>query len=209
MNKYTLPLLLILLFSGCVTTNYYTGRTLEEGKTVLTPGVDNLILIEQDEGIVEKKMSFSISFGVAHGLPWRFETGIRGYFPYIYEVNLRHQINPRDFEWFDISFNGHMGFVFSDRFADISPPYFKYGLTISKEIATLQPYFGWYLNNNFSFRTYSDEISDYTIFCFGLAIPFHGDLIMPECNYLQGPDSGPGVYSIGIGLRASLDKKLK
>jgi len=139
-------LLIFLIISSCITTNYYTARTLEKGKTVLTGGVDNLIWIEEDEGIVDKNLSFSLSLGVATGLPWRFETGIRGYFPYIYEANLRHQLNPREFEWFDISANGHIGVSFSEEFEEVSDPYFKYGLTISKEILNIQPYVSYYLN---------------------------------------------------------------
>ena len=101
--------LFIIIINGCVTTNYYTAQTLEAGETVLTPGVDNLIWIENDGKVVDKHLTFSVSLGVATGLPWRFKTGIRGYFPYIYEANIRHQINPRSFDLFDISANFHGG----------------------------------------------------------------------------------------------------
>ena len=84
--------LFIIIINGCVTTNYYTAQTLEAGETVLTPGVDNLIWIENDGKVVDKHLTFSVSLGVATGLPWRLETGIRGYFPYIYEANIRHRL---------------------------------------------------------------------------------------------------------------------
>jgi len=196
----------IMFGTGCVTTNYYTGRTLEQGETVLTPGVDNLIWIEKDEGVVEKDISFSISFGVATGLPWRFETGIRGYFPYIYEANLRHQINPRSFEWFDISANFHMGVVFSEDFDELSSPYYKFGLTLSKEIERFQPYISYYINPNYRSQSDWDDISEYSIICFGLAIPFKNDLIFPECNYYTSNHGENGFFTFGIGLRASLGK---
>ena len=54
-------LLIFLILLSCFTTNYYTARTLKKGKTVLTGGVDNLIWIEEDGGIVDKNLSFSLS----------------------------------------------------------------------------------------------------------------------------------------------------
>jgi hypothetical protein len=199
------PLFCLVLLSGCITTNYYTGRTLEQGKTVVTPGVDNLVLITRDEGVIEKDLSFSLSVGVATGLPWRFETGIRTYFPYIWEANLRHQLNPRSFDWFDLSANFHAGVIFSEKFDDVAPPYYKYGFTISKEIFTLQPFVGYYWNNKFEFERDSER-NDFEIICFGIAIPFRDDLIIPECNYYRSPSGDFHIYSIGIGLRASLNK---
>jgi hypothetical protein len=197
-------ILFVLFISGCITTNYYTGQTLEQGNTVLTPGVDNLVLIEQEEGVVDKDLSFSISVGVSHGLPWRFEAGIRSYFPYIWEANLRHQINPRSFTLFDISANFHSGIVISTRFDDVSPPYYKYGLTLSKKIFTFQPFVSYYINNKFKFDKV-EESTDFRIISFGIAIPNHKDLIIPECSYYRSP-SGENFYSIGIGLRASLNR---
>ena len=193
-----------LSFASCITTNYYTGRTLESGKTVVTPGADNLILIESREGVVEKDMAFSVSMGIATGLPWRFEIGLRNYFPYILEANIRHQINPRSFELFDLSANFHAGVVFSPEFDDVSEPYYKYGFTLSKEIFTLQPFVSYYLNNQFEFERLAQR-TDFEIICFGIGIPFKGDLIIPECSYYRSP-SGVNFYSIGIGVRADLSK---
>ncbi len=201
-----LILYLLLLESGCITTNYYTARTLEQGKTVMTPGVDNLILIKEEDGTVKKGFSFTPSLGVATGLPWRFETGIRLYFPYVLEANLRHQFNPRTFKWFDISVNLHMGFCFNERFVEVSAPYYKYGLTLSKEIFSVQPYVSYYLNKNFMIENRSADISDYSIICFGLAVSFKGDLIFPEWNYYKNKDSTSGYYSFGIGIRATIKK---
>ena len=107
---------------NCATSNYYTAQTLEQGQTAMTPGVDNLLWIVDDEGIVEKDLYFSPSFGIVTGLPYRLETGIRLY-PYILEASLRHQINPRSFKDFDMSINGHMGVIFGDKDKPISDPY--------------------------------------------------------------------------------------
>jgi hypothetical protein len=195
----------LLLQTGCVTTNYYTARTLTEGETVLTPGVDNLVWIENDGKVVEKHFSFSVSLGVATGLPWRFETGLRGYFPYIYEANIRHQINPSSFKIFDISANFHTGIVFTEKFKDISHPYIKYGLTVSKEIASFQPYLSYFLSTNYIIENSTNEAADYSIICFGIAIPFKTDFIFPECNYYRLHQGAAGYFSLGIGLRVSLD----
>ena len=191
---------------GCITTNYYTGQTLEEGETVVTPGLDNLVWITEDEGVVEKNLAFSISFGVATGLPWRLEAGIRGYFPYTYEANIRHQINPRSFDWFDLSANFHVGVTFTEEFEDISPPYYKYGITLSKEIDGFQPFVSYYWNKSYLVRKDSDDFSDYSIICFGLAIPFRDDLIIPECNYYTSKYGDKGFFTFGIGLRAMLGR---
>jgi hypothetical protein len=198
--------IVLALLTGCVTTNYYTGQTLEEGETVLTPGIDNLLWITEDDGVVEKNLAFSISFGVAAGLPWRLETGIRGYFPYTYEANVRHQINPRSFDWFDLSANFHAGVTFTEKFEDLSPPYYKYGFTLSKEIKNFQPFISYYWNKSYLVEKDSDDFSDYSIICFGLAIPFRHDLIIPECNYYTNHDGGRGFFTIGIGLRAFLNR---
>jgi hypothetical protein len=78
-----------------------------------------LIWIEEDKGVLDKNLKFSVSLGAETVLAWRFKTGIRAYFPFIYEANLRHQLNPRTFKWFDISANLHMGIIFADRFSNI------------------------------------------------------------------------------------------
>jgi hypothetical protein len=190
-----------------VTTNYYTAQTLDQGETVITPGVDNLIWIEKHGEVIEKHIAFSVSLGVATGLPWRFETGIRGYFPYIYEANIRHQINPKSFKAFDISANFHCGIGITEKFRSISQPYIKYGITVSKEISSIQPYLSYYLTKDYIFIIENNfgEPANYSILCFGVAIPFKTDLIFPECNYYVAPEGLNGFFSIGIGVRVSLD----
>jgi hypothetical protein len=149
---------------------------------------------------------FSPSLGIAAGLPHRFETGIRYYAPYVFEGNVRHQLNPRSFSAFDMSVNFHMGTLFSNWFRDMSNPYFKYGLTLSRQISGYQPFVSFYLNKNYNFDDIDDDFLDYSTLCFGLAIPYKENLIIPECNYLMGND-GNGIISIGIGIRAALRKK--
>lgn len=192
------------IFTGCMTTNYYTGRTLEKGKAAITPGLDNLILFKENGGNIQKKLFFSPSLGYARGLPLNFETGIRVYFPYVLEANIRNQLNPRTFDLFDVSANFHTGIIFAKGFEEVSHPYFKYGLTISKEIATVQPYLSYYFNKGFMDENNSDALSDFPTICFGLAIPYKDDLIFPEFNYYKNRRGGNGIISFGIGLRASL-----
>ncbi|MBN2425452.1 MAG: hypothetical protein JXR46_11910 [Calditrichaceae bacterium] len=196
-------------FFGCATTNYYTAQTLEQGQMALTPGIDNLILVVDDDENIEKDAAFTPSLGIATGLPYRFETGIRAYIPYILEANLRHQLNPRTFKYFDLSINGHMGVVFSDEFSSVSDPYFKYGLTLSKEIGAFQPFVSYYFNKSYVFRDESDGAVDYKIICFGLAFRHKGNLIIPEFNYYKQDYVSKGILSFGIGIRAILRKPNK
>ena len=203
--------LCILVFSvilfRCATTNYYTAQTLDQGQTVLTPGVDNLLLIVDNEGIIKKDFSFSPSLGIATGLPFRFETGIRSYFPYVLEANLRQQINPRTFKHFDISINGHMGVFISNELRSLSDPYFKYGLTLSKETGSVQPFISYYLNTNYAFKNETEKAINYSIVCFGIAFKHNQDLVIPEFNYYKSANGIKGILSFGIGIRACLRKK--
>ena len=198
--------LAILIFSaGCITSNYYTARTLKQGKTVLNPGVDNLILITKEEGIVTRHLSFMPSLGFARGLPWRFETGLRAYFPFVLEANLRHQLNPGSFDWFDISANLHVGAALSEKLNNISTLYYKYGITISKKVFTVEPYYGYYFAMAHPTESGLNGTSTSTV-CFGLAIPYKSDLIFPEFNYYKNNDEDKGYFAFGIGLRTPLRK---
>lgn len=117
---------------------------------------------------------------------------------------MRYQINPRDFDWFDISANLHSGVFIDDDFSQISEPYFRYGFTISKEISRFQPYFGYYLNDSYLLENKRDRESK-SVYCFGIAIPNKDGLIFIECNhYNYGSGSSDGYYTFGIGLRATL-----
>lgn len=54
----------VCLYVNCATSNCYTARTLEQGKVVLTPAVDNLAILAYED----KQLSWSvISLGI--GLP--------------------------------------------------------------------------------------------------------------------------------------------
>ncbi len=197
---------LLFILSGCVTTNYYTARTLESGKSVITPGADNLIWLAPKGDHFEKKLFFSPSLGYARGLPSRFETGVRVYFPYVIEANIRKQLNPESFDLFDISAALHMGVFFADKFTAVSRPYYKYGLTISKEVSTVQPFLSYYFTQNSLFYTQSETKSDYSIICFGIAVPYKEDWVFPEFNYSINNHGGKGFMTFGIGIRASIGK---
>lgn len=72
-----LVFLLMISLLGCLaTTNYYTGRTLEKGKMMISFGMDNIIIQSTDDGLTfNKDMPVSPSLGLALGLPYRFEAG--------------------------------------------------------------------------------------------------------------------------------------
>ncbi|MDZ7340447.1 MAG: hypothetical protein ONB27_03750 [candidate division KSB1 bacterium] len=133
--------LLPLLFLVCIaTTNYYTARTLNRGEKVFTPGWDNLLLVglgDKDDG---KRWRFFLtpSLGLAVGVGSRVETGLRWYFPYLFEGALRMQLNPPSFRAFDVSANCHVVGPF------LMPPLLKYGATISREIRGSQPFLSYY-----------------------------------------------------------------
>ncbi|MHB2153580.1 hypothetical protein ACX8XN_04175 [Calditrichota bacterium GD2] len=204
----TLCLLIFILLPSCITTNYYTARTLKKGEKKIVAGADNLVWMTEEEGFIKKQLAFSPSLGIAAGLPHRFEAGIRAFFPYLFEANVRYQLPPRIFKWFDMSVNLHSGILFEEHFKDYSEPYFKYGFTISKEIRSIQPYFSYYLNKNFMIHSESEEFPDYSVFTFGIALPiFEGDMLFPEFNYLVNQWGGKDFITFGIGLRASLNRR--
>ena len=66
MKHYLILSAVLFIFDqGCISSNYYTGRTLKKGESVLTPSADNLIVIEEDKGISEKQFGLSPSLGYA------------------------------------------------------------------------------------------------------------------------------------------------
>lgn len=203
MKHYLILSAVLCLFDqGCISSNYYTGRTLKNGESVLTPSADNLIVIEEDKGISEKQFGLSPSLGYARGLPWQFEAGIRFHFPYVFEIILRKQLNPESFKLFDISANLHSGVNFPIDSKYVSPPFFKYGLTVSKEIGTIQPYLGYYFINNYNFNREEDIMPQARSISIGIGFKYKKDLVLPEINYFRLRDKG--IFSFGIGIRAFL-----
>lgn len=200
-------MLFIVTVLNCISTNYYTGRTLKKGEKVVASGVDNLIWMNQDRELLDKEFPFSISLGAAYGLPERFEAGFRTVFPYVYEIHVRHQFDPAITRWFDMSLNVHSGLFIMGGSDNGVLPYHRLGMTLSREIQTFQPYVGYYLVFN-----HPDEVHDiafYRMLCFGVGIPRGHDLILPEWNYCFNPHDGGGFYTFGIGIRAALPRSRK
>ncbi|KAA3658143.1 MAG: hypothetical protein DWQ10_11745 [Calditrichaeota bacterium] len=196
----------LLLFTGCITSNYYSGQTLEKDKQALTLGVDNLLWIVDGEGVVHKGLTFSPGIGFAQGLPLRLEIGGRLYLPTAFEGFLRHQITPRSFQWFDMSANFHTGTIFHENFSEAAPPYTKFGFTVSRKIKSVQPFMGYYINNQYHD---GDASENYRIFTFGIALPNKTDWIYPEFNYFKSRKSSKGFISFGVGVRTSFPKRKK
>jgi hypothetical protein len=193
-------IMLILLLTGCATPNYYTGRTLEDGEMDIVGGMDNLLWVNEkgEDSELEFSLKPTPSLGVFRGLPWRFEAGMRLYLAYILEASLRHQINPRSFDLFDISANIHVGTVWTE-------PYGKYGLMLSKDINDFHPYVGLYAYNNFLLEAESNVAFDYRVFMLGLGIPLKDFYLMPEINIVANRDLDDiSHYTIGIGVRRIL-----
>ncbi len=203
----TLPL--VALLNGCVaSSNFYSGRTLEEGKVAIAVGADDIILKSSDPAVtVEKGKGFAPSFGAAVGLPWRFELGAR-YFPTNFlELSLRDQINPRDFDIINASVNLHYGLLFGYY------SYFKYGVTISKNIAEFEPYVHYaayrflgsttsIFDDSFLSGVEEEFINNNRVIGFGIGLPIRSAKFFPEANYQYfGNDLSHGIWHFGIGLR--------
>lgn len=203
-----MALLFILVINSCLTTNYYTARTLDKGETVLTPGLDNLLIDSSEEA--QRVIAFSPGLGIVYGPGYRLETGVRLSFPFLLEGNVRYQINPKTFSWFDLSANLHSGFIINNNLHTKNAPFWKYGFTISKQIRTIEPYFSFYLIKHY--QPYDKDILDeeyfnFKNFTFGTALPiFKYDQLFPEINYLINENTGEIIYTFSIGLRAHLNR---
>jgi len=191
-----------IIFLGCLaTTNYYTGRTLKKGKMMIFFGTDNIFYqITGDRLQFSKNMPFSPSMGLATGLPYRFETGLRWYYQKTFEGSLRWQINPESFRYFDFSANVHYGSF------HLEVNYFKYGFTMSKKLPLVEPFVGyyWYANgdiNRLSDEDYMDAITTNRVLCLGMVVGIKNGYIIPEINYQYIADDFSEAlvfYSIGF-----------
>ncbi len=194
--------LLMISLLGCLaTTNYYTGRTLEKGKMMISFGMDNIIIQSTDDGLTfNKDMPVSPSIGLALGLPYRLEAGVRWYYLKTFEGSFRWQINSRKFRYFDVSTNLHYGSF------HLEAEYFKYGLTVSKQLGRFEPFISHYWYASGEMNTISDaDVSDIwktnRVVSTGLAIGIKEGYIIPEINYqyMSGHFSDALVfYSLGF-----------
>ena len=124
---------LTLTLCGCVaSSNFYSGRTLEEGKVAVAIGADDIAMGSRDESVsVSKSNPLSPSIGAAVGLPLRLELGLR-YFPTQFiEVTMRDQLNPRTFTIADFSLDLHYAILMGGY------SYFRYGVTLQMHVLFL------------------------------------------------------------------------
>jgi hypothetical protein len=198
-----------ILLSGCaVSSNFYSGRTLEERKFAFGFGLDDLAIKSTEQSLtVTKKVPFVPSIVGAYGLPWRFELGARYYLPNLLGVSLRHQVNPRSFDMADLSLNLQYDGCFG-RYSDL-----RYGLTLSKNINEFEPYVHY---TGYHFLSFSPDAFDGRFIsgvvatfvngnrCIGVGIglPIKKAKIYPEVNYQYfGGDVRHGLLHVGVGLR--------
>ena len=173
-NFVFLLLLFTLAIISCISTNYYTARTLDKGKTVLTPGLDNLLAGSSADP--KKEIVFTPGIGIARGLGYQLEAGVRYSFPFLLEGNVRYQVNPKSFKWFDLSANLNSGVFFRDNFRQLSNPFLKYGLILSKRIRSAEPFFSFYFINHFlPFDADNKEFVNYKNVTLGIALPVFKD----------------------------------
>jgi hypothetical protein len=203
-----LKLIILLLpvmagFYGCVSSsNFYTGKTLPEGDYTVNLGLDHMEIDNSESAL--KYFAISPSIGFSYGLPLKFETGLRYFPPYVFDVSLRKQINPADFTDFDCSLNLGFGYFYREY------SYLKYGVTFSRDIEGVEPYihFNFYslvggVVDGLSFV--SDAVDDFInksrVAGFGVSIPSGKTKIIPEVDYQYESGSlDKGWWRFGVGF---------
>lgn len=206
-TKYLLASLftitIIISLMGCfATTNYYTGRTLNNNKMVLTAGLDNMLI--NFEGDILQKDEFIIfpSIGLSRGFPKRFEAGFKWYFLKTFEGTLRWEMTPESFETFDLSTNLHYGTW------NLYTNYFKYGLTLSRQFNKIEPYISYYQYadgniKNQSYDNFNDLYYQNRVISTGFSHYVKGwGYIVPEVNFqFFGNEYNKPIIYWGIGFR--------
>lgn len=202
---------LVMFLSGCVTTNGYTAKTLDRGKVVLTPGVNNLLTVEQGSNDdVNTQAGLIPALGVAGGITDNIEIGARWHAPSTVEANLRFQLTPKSFEAFTLSTNAHAGMIFNISGigdGDERQGYSKLGATLGKVMNGYEPFISYYRYTT-PLELVSADVFDrevrWSVLTLGIGIPWKNDLMVPELNYLLTGDGMDGVLTIGFGIRASI-----
>jgi len=210
-NAVCRALLALPLFTlgGCVSSsNYYTGRTLEENKYSIGFGADDIVIKSSDKSLsVSKNKPFVPSLAGSYGLPWRFEIGMRYYPANVFEASLRDQVNPRTFDVVDFSLNLHYSIIFG------SYSYLRYGATLSKNIREFEPYVHYsayqfvgatsaIFDNSFISGSEAIYVNNNRAIGFGIALPLKSAKLFPEVNYQYfGGDLTHGLWHFGIGVR--------
>lgn len=215
MQKLFIGALILLISNGCiVTSNYYTGRTLEEKKFALTLCADDIIFKENNPSLkMHKKWPLAPSVMLSYGLPFRLETTLHCAPPGYAEGGLRYQVNPRSFDLMDCSVNMHYSYVIDEY------SYLKYGITVSKMISNIEPYVHYSMyhfmhtqeNNEEDFvleitKDFTKEFINISRSVgFGIGIPIKNGMLFPEVNY-EYRSAKNGFFHFGIGIRASRNK---
>ncbi|HVO75533.1 MAG TPA: hypothetical protein VMT35_16000 [Ignavibacteriaceae bacterium] len=207
LNVFVL-LMVLNIYSCAPSSNFYSGRTLEENKLAITAGADDIILKSNENSLtISKDSPFAPSVGAAYGLPLRLEAGLRWYMPRVLEVSLREQVNPRDFEIFDGSFNFTFGHVFEGY------SYLRYGISLSKNINEFEPslHYSFYsfvgatesdFADSFISGATKEFINKNRVIGFGLGIPVRGIKFFPEVDYqYYNNNFSSGLWHFGIGVR--------
>jgi hypothetical protein len=206
-------ILILFLCSGCVvTSNYYTGRTLSEGKFAFAMGADDIILKSTEKSNeITKKNPFTPSIILSYGLPLRLETSLRYIPTKFFEGGLRFQVNPYSFDVVDGSLNLHYGYFIT------SYSYLKYGVTLSKNISDFEPYVHYSayhfintqnvdLSSGFLSGATEEFINGNRSVGIGLGIPLKKAMIFPEINYqYYGSSTKSGLIHFGIALRTYIN----
>ena len=208
-SQILVSLMFSVIFSGCVvTSNYYTGQTMEEKKLAFAIAADDIIIKSEDKSVeVKKSKLFTPSIIVSYGLPFRFETSLRYIPTKFFDGALRYQVNPRSFDILDCSLNMHYGILLN------SYSYLKYGITVSKNINGFEPYVNYFaykfigangidVSDGYMSGVTEKFINDNQSIGFGIGIPLRKAKIYPEISYQYYANGfGNGLIHFGIGFR--------
>ena len=174
--------------------NYYTGKTLEDGESVVIAGLEyvDLEFVDNVAG-----PPFTVSLGYAEGFPHKFEFGIGVVVPLFFEGTMRYEFTPRGNRFINMSFNSHLVKGIN------IPPYLKYGITASREIGLATPILSYYQYSLYG-KSETSHFNNMQTISFGVAIPIKGAYLIPEVDYQFSKDDisdGWPVYVYGIGIR--------
>jgi len=191
-------IMIIPFMQSCLmTSNGFTGRTIERGKIHVSPAVDYLVISDEED----TEFGFYPSFGLDLGLPLRSETGLKYYPLYFFKGSLRTQLTPRD--WHDWQLGTSVDLCYTSISSSPLVPFFR--LTAGYQTGRVTPF----INISYSpIELYGKD--RYIQYGMGAGIPIgpkgKQNIIIPEI--MIGNRDGY-MLSFGLGFRLSGRKKQK
>lgn len=196
--KLVLIVMIIPGWQSCImTSNGFTGRTLERGEINISPAFDYLVISDKDQ----TRFGFYPSFGADFGIPLRSEIGIKYYPLTFFKGSLRTQLTPRDFDNWQIGTTVDINYTSIDSWPLI--PFFR--ITAGYNTDITRPF----INLSYSPIKIYDR-NGYFQFGVGAGIPLgpkeNQTVLIPE---LMIGSRDEYMLSFGLGFRLPLGKQQK